>query len=109
MNNKLSSTWGVVPGRAVTPGGVTKRFHKRRPGTEAERAIAKAAGMTLAEARRELKYAQAYNSDRSADSKSKDWLVLEAQRREKVQREEDRAQREEEARRERVAAYLKTK
>jgi hypothetical protein len=108
MRNKLSSTWGVTPGR-VTGAGVTKRFHKRREGTEAERAVAKALGVPLAEARRQLRYAQSYNAGRSADSKQKDWLTLEAMRRDAAQREEEKAQREEQARRERVAAYLETK
>lgn len=105
MRNKLSSTWGVVPGRQLGEGPASRRFHKRRAGTDAERAVAKALGITLAEARRQLRYAQQYQASRSTDSKDQDWLALAAQRRERLAREAARAETEALAREARVAAH----
>lgn len=103
MHNKLTTSWGVIPGREV--GTVTKRFHKRRPGTDAERAVSKALGVKLADARRQLHQAQRYQASRSTDSKANDWLVLEQHRRERLAAADQRATRDELARVERVATY----
>lgn len=103
MNNKLTMTWGVVPGRQVRD--VTKRFHRRRPSTEAERAVAKALGVKVAEARRQLRYAQEYQAGRTTSSKEQDWLELAAQRHERMARAEAKQSREEVARATRVAQH----
>jgi hypothetical protein len=95
--------WGVVPGRQV--GNVTKRFHKRREGTDAERAVAKALGITLADARRQLRYAQQYQGGRTAASKEQDWLALAQLRREREALAQAKAEQAEADRVARVAAY----
>lgn len=107
MKNKLTSTWGVVPGRHLG-GQASGRFHKRRKGTPEERGVAKANGITLKEARRIVRFAAEEHARRSPEEKDQDWLTLQAMRRERLAREEERAKTEDKARRERVAAYLET-
>lgn len=107
MSEKLTMQWGVVPGRQV--GGITKRFHKTRRGTEAERAIAKSHGVTLREARRLLRFAQASNARKAEDAKHSDCLALEAERQRKIQAAKLKASQAEHDRAARVAAYLKSK
>lgn len=106
MKNQLTTVWGVVPGRQV--GQITKRFHKTRTGTDAERAIAKAQGVTLKEARRILRFAQAANARKDGATKQADCIALELARQHKAMQATVSAQDAETQRAARVAAYLKT-
>lgn len=104
MRNKLSMTWGVVPGRQV--GKVTKRFHKKRAGNEAEQVVAKLHGITLSEARRKLRYARQYHASQTLEMRAADALECTRQRIEAESRAEAKAKRENAARDQRVADYL---
>lgn len=106
MNNRLTFQWGVVPGREV--GQVTKRFHKTRKGTDAERAIARSHSVTLKEARRLLKYAQDSNARKDTTKKTADCIKLEVARQRKIQAATIKAQSADTNRLARVAAYTET-
>jgi plasmid stability protein len=106
MNTRLTMQWGVVAGRQV--GGITKRFHKTRTGTDAERAVAKAHSVSLKEARRILRYAQESNARKDADTKAADCLAIESERQRRLMTAEIKDTTANNDRLARVAAYLKS-
>lgn len=110
MRNRLTMSWGVIPGRQV--GNVTKRFHKKRKVTVAERAAAKALGVNAREARRRLRYQRELLAKESPEARAlrqeQDLLRYHAEKREAARKDRLRAEREEAARQQRVADYLAT-
>ena len=107
MKNQLTTVWGVVPGRQV--GAITKRFHKSRTPTIAERDIMREFKITREAATRKLRYAQAFEATRREAEKALDHTVITVQREavaaERETREANTAARNELARLARLAKY----
>lgn len=104
MNNRLTFTWGVVPGRQV--GTITKKFHKKRPVEREERAIMRAFGLTATEARRKLRHMSP--ADREADRGTETTALMaafEARKAAREIREANKASRTELARLARLAKF----